>query len=57
MGACAMTTCIGCQYYDPKGVSRGSRAYPKCNRPGAEELAMEERKTGACGPDATLKSE
>ena len=52
-----MKTCVGCKFYEPWGVARGSRAYPKCNRPGAEELAMEERKTGACGPDATLKSE
>lgn len=48
-------TCIGCIYYERHGIKRGGRAYSKCLRPGAIELAMEERKTGECGPEATLK--
>lgn len=50
-----MTICVGCIFYVPDGVSRGTRKYSKCNREGALELAMEERTTGACGPDATKK--
>jgi hypothetical protein len=52
-----MTPCTGCVHYEPNGVKRGSRAYSKCNREGAFELAMQERKEGACGPGATLKNE
>lgn len=47
--------CVGCTHYEPHGVTRGKRKYPKCRRPGAKELAMEERATGECGPNATKK--
>ena len=51
-----MTTCAGCKFYEPNGVARGMRKYSKCNRPGAREIAMDERQNGECGPDAALKN-
>lgn len=48
-------TCIGCMYYERHGIKRGGRSYSKCLRPGAKELAMDERFTGECGLDAKLK--
>ena len=48
-------TCVGCKYYLANGITRGARSYPKCTRPGAKELAMDERQNGECGPEAKLK--
>jgi len=47
-------TCQGCKFYVYNGIKRGRIAYSKCTRKGAvaSGLAMEERKTGDCGPNA-----